>query len=109
MASSRRTGKFSQFSSNFIPEFKLQVLAVVWMYRASKVFDPISLSLNQLNFIKIKKKVMSGESGMEDQCHFLRSDELLEKERPFGKKQNAPLFLFQVFALFPLSKQLHIL
>ena len=33
---------------------------------------------------------------MGDQYHFLCSDELLEKERPFGKKQNAPLFLFHV-------------
>ena len=46
---------------------------------------------------------------MVDQCHFLRSDELLEKERLFGKKQNAPLFSFPVFALFHLGKQLHIL
>ena len=46
---------------------------------------------------------------MGDQCHFLRSDELLEKERLFGKKRNAPLFSFPVFALFHLGKQLHIL
>ena len=102
--------KVSHFSLNFIPEFKLQVLAVVWMYRASDIFrltnfflvEPTELYQNQ-------KNVLSGESGTGDQCHFLRSDELLGKAKPFGKKQNAPLFSFQVFALFRLSKQLHIL
>ena len=37
---------------------------------------------------------------MGDTCHFLSSDELLEKERPFGKKKNTPLFSFPVFTLF---------
>ena len=111
MASSRRTGK--RLASSHQISFQNSNCKCYQLSGCTELLIsfawPNFFLVEPTELYQSQKNVLSGESGMVDQCHFLRSDELLEKERLFGKKRNAPLFSFQVFALFHLSKKLHIL